>query len=155
MPTNSGPSGGALLGPVRLGACVDGPSDAREKMRILTGGSIAIMCPACWRGSTAAGPDGVRDPNPNMNAALKAFAPNGFSGSSVRPIVISFSSFTPASRRVQAVLDDCRPAVARVIATHAVWAIPLLNPGRSRVAVRSPEARQDRAQISPARSEEH
>ncbi len=27
-------------------ACVDGPSDAREKMRIMTGGSIAIMCPA-------------------------------------------------------------------------------------------------------------
>jgi hypothetical protein len=27
-------------------ACVDGPSDAREKMRILTGRSIAIMCPA-------------------------------------------------------------------------------------------------------------
>ena len=33
----------------RLGACVDGPSDAREKMRILTGGSIAIMCPAHMR----------------------------------------------------------------------------------------------------------
>jgi hypothetical protein len=47
-------------------------------------------------------------------------------------------------------LDDCRPAVARVIATHAVWAIPLLNPGRSRVAVRSPEAHHDRAHISPA-----
>jgi hypothetical protein len=30
----------------RLGACVDGPSDARGKMRILTGRSIAIMCPA-------------------------------------------------------------------------------------------------------------
>jgi hypothetical protein len=30
----------------RVGACVDGPSDARGKVRILTGGSIAIMCPA-------------------------------------------------------------------------------------------------------------
>ena len=29
-----------------VGACVDGPSDARGKMRILTGRSIAIMCPA-------------------------------------------------------------------------------------------------------------
>ena len=29
-----------------IGACVDGPSDARGKVRILTGGSIAIMCPA-------------------------------------------------------------------------------------------------------------
>jgi hypothetical protein len=27
-------------------ACVDGPLDAREKVRNLTGGSIAIMCPA-------------------------------------------------------------------------------------------------------------
>jgi hypothetical protein len=31
---------------VAVGACVDGPLDAREKMRNLTGGSIAIMCPA-------------------------------------------------------------------------------------------------------------
>src|SRR5271168_2295255 len=29
-----------------VGACVDGPLDAREKARSLTGGSIAIMCPA-------------------------------------------------------------------------------------------------------------
>jgi hypothetical protein len=29
-------------------ACVDGPLDARGKVRILTGGSIAIMCPALW-----------------------------------------------------------------------------------------------------------
>jgi hypothetical protein len=29
-----------------VGACVDGRSDARGKMRILTSGSIAIMCPA-------------------------------------------------------------------------------------------------------------
>jgi hypothetical protein len=28
-------------------ACVDGPSDARASKRILTGGSIASMCPAC------------------------------------------------------------------------------------------------------------
>jgi hypothetical protein len=28
-----------------------------------------------------------------MNAALKAFAPNGFSGSSVRPIVSYFTSY--------------------------------------------------------------
>ena len=106
--------GEAVVQPHRLGACVDGPSDAREKMRILTGGSIAIMCPACWRGSTAAGPDGVRDPNPNTNAALKACAPNGFSGSSVltdRHLIPA--AFTPASTRVLAVLDDCRPAVAR------------------------------------------
>ena len=57
-----------------------------KNSRVLTGGSIAIMCPACWRGSMAAGPDGVQDPNPNTNAALKACAPNGFppfSGSSV------------------------------------------------------------------------
>ena len=36
--------------------CVDGPSDAREKVRILTGRSIAIMCSAFRRGSMSAGP---------------------------------------------------------------------------------------------------
>jgi hypothetical protein len=34
-----------------VGACVDGPSDARGKMSSLTGGSTATMCPACSRGS--------------------------------------------------------------------------------------------------------
>jgi DNA invertase Pin-like site-specific DNA recombinase len=38
-------------------------------------------------------------PVPNNFAALKAGTLIGFSGSSVRPIVISFSSFTPASGR--------------------------------------------------------
>src|SRR5271166_4539218 len=35
---------------IYLPACVDGPSDARGKMSILTGGSTAIMCPACLCG---------------------------------------------------------------------------------------------------------
>ena len=47
----------------------------------------------------SAGPDGVRDPVPNNFAASKAGTLIGFSGSSVRPIVISFSSFIPASTR--------------------------------------------------------
>ena len=35
------------MGPLSgVGACVDGPPDARGKMRIPTGRSIAIMCPA-------------------------------------------------------------------------------------------------------------
>jgi len=38
--------------------------------RSLTGGSITIMYPACWRDSMAAGPDGFRDPHPNTRAAL-------------------------------------------------------------------------------------
>jgi hypothetical protein len=67
-----------------------------------------------------AGPDGVRDPFPNTFAASKAFAGSGFSGSSVRPIVISFSSFTPASTRVRAVFGGCLSAFPRVIVTHAV-----------------------------------
>src|SRR5208337_4289809 len=117
-------------------ACVDGPLDAREKTRSLTGGSIAIMCPACRRGAMTAGPDGVRDPVPNTDAASQAFAPSGFSGSSVRPIVISFSSFTPASTRGSGVTGCCRSAVTRVIVTHASRAISLLNHGRSRAAVR-------------------
>jgi hypothetical protein len=40
------PSAAAKANFRRVGACVDGPSDARGKVRILTGGSIAIMCPA-------------------------------------------------------------------------------------------------------------
>jgi len=80
-------------------ACVDGPWDAREKSRTPTIGSIAVMCPACWRGSMAAGPDGIRDPAPNRLAASKAAVLDGFSGSSVRPMVISFSSRPLASTR--------------------------------------------------------
>ena len=85
--------------PAFAGACVDGPLDARQKSRSPTIGSFAIMCPACWRGSMAAGPDGIRDPAPNKLAASKAVAPDGFSRSSVRPMVISFSSHTLASTR--------------------------------------------------------
>jgi hypothetical protein len=55
-----------------LPACVDGPVDARAKLGNLTGGSIAVMCPACWRGCMAAGPDGFRDPAPNNDAAWLA-----------------------------------------------------------------------------------
>src|SRR5258707_6928865 len=43
-----------------------------------------------------AGPDGIRDPAPNKVAAFTAVESDGFSGSSGRPIVISFSSLTPA-----------------------------------------------------------
>jgi hypothetical protein len=48
---------------------------------------IAIMCPACFTQLMNAGPDGVRDPVPNTDAASKAGATSGFSASSVRPIV--------------------------------------------------------------------
>src|SRR5271163_1212359 len=78
-------------------------------MRILTGGSIASMCAACRRGTMSAGPDGFRDPAPNNFAASKAGTLIGFSGSSVRPIVISFSSFIPALTRVYG--DDRRTLV--------------------------------------------
>ena len=70
-----------------------------EELRSPTIGSIAVMCPACWRGSIAAGPDGIRDPAPNRLAASQAAVLDGFSGSSVRPMVISFSSHTLASTR--------------------------------------------------------
>jgi hypothetical protein len=70
-----------------------------ERSRIPTIGSIAIMCPACWRGDMAAGPDGIRDPAPNKPAASKAVDPDGFSRSSVRPMVISLRSHTLASTR--------------------------------------------------------
>ena len=75
------------------------PRMQEKRSRTPTIGSIAVMCPACWRGSMAAGPDGIRDPAPNRRAASKAAVLDGFSGSSVRPMVISFSSHTLASTR--------------------------------------------------------
>jgi hypothetical protein len=75
-----------------------------------------------------AGPDGVRDPVPNTWAASKACAPNGFSGSSVRPIVISFSSFIPAATRSRTVLDGYLSAFPRVIVARASRANSLVNP---------------------------
>jgi hypothetical protein len=65
----------------------------------------------------------------NTRAASKACAPNGFSGSSVRPIVISCSSFTPPSTRVRTMLSGWLSVLPRV---------------------RSREARRDRDHISPA-----
>ena len=41
------PASSSSTMPIGLSVCVDGPSDARASMRILTGGSIASMCPAC------------------------------------------------------------------------------------------------------------
>jgi hypothetical protein len=58
--------------------------------------------------------DGIRDPDPNTDAASQAVATQGFTGSSVRPIVISFGSLTPASTRVQRSPAVCRSAVTRV-----------------------------------------
>src|ERR1700676_2565203 len=75
----------------------------------------------------SAGPDGFRDPAPNNFAASKAGTLIGFSGSSVRPIVISFSSFIPASTRAYG--DDRRtPAQPRA----SSWPMPH---GRSRCSI--------------------
>src|ERR1700712_692099 len=133
-----------------VGACVDGPSDARGKNEYSAG---RIDCDHVFGLLTrlmTAGPAGGRDPVPNHRAASKACAPNGFSGSSVRPIVISFSSFIPASTRVWTVLSSCLSVCPRVVATDAISAIPILNPDRNRAVVRSSEARQDRGHRSPA-----
>jgi hypothetical protein len=80
-------------------SCVDGPLGSRANLRILTVGSIAIMCSAFRRGIMTAGPDGIRDPVPNKVAAFMAVESDGLSGSSVRPIVISLSSLAPAPTR--------------------------------------------------------
>src|SRR4249919_4228480 len=89
-----------------------------------------------------AGPDGIRDPNPNTSAASKAGAPNGFSGSSVRPIVISFSSFIPASTRgsnghqlMPAVrpmrrCDPCRGPSRCSVSAEAAWRLERLELGQ-------------------------
>ena len=82
----------------------------------MTCGSTAIICSACWRGTMTAGPDGFRDPVPNSPSASKARTLTGFSGSSVRPIVISMSSLTRQPRAAQ-------PPARRV----ASW--PRLGPG--------------------------
>jgi hypothetical protein len=96
-------------------------------------------------------PDGVRDPVPNNFAASRAGTLIGFSGSSVRPIVISFSSVTPASTHASD--DDQRTPVlaTRVIVTHAARAIPLLDHARGPVAARPPGVQRDRVRRSPAR----
>src|ERR1700676_4917375 len=96
------------------------------RREILTGGSIASMCPACRRGTMSAGPDGIRDPAPNNFAGESRHA-NRVSGSSVRPIVISISSFIPALTRAYGDGQHMPTPVTRVIVTHAVWAIPLLS----------------------------
>jgi hypothetical protein len=114
-------------------------------MRNLTGGSTAIMCPACCRGAMTAGPDGVRDPVPNMDAASKAVATTGF----LDPRFDRSSSRSALSSRRQRAVSAAS-ACPRVIAARAMWAIPMLNPGRSRGAVRSPAARQDRGHKSLA-----
>jgi len=107
---------------------------------------------------------------PNSPAASKAETLNGFSGSSVRPIVISLSSFTLASTRGSGSTSWCQSAVTRVIApsagipadrsrsvgtfaslAHACRAIPLLNHARSPWAARPPGAPTDRVHQSPAR----
>lgn len=37
--------------------------------RIMVFGAIAVVCPACWRGASAAGPDGLREGVPNGQTA--------------------------------------------------------------------------------------
>jgi hypothetical protein len=97
-----------------------------------------------------AGPDGVRDPAPNTEAALIAVAPNGFSGSSVRPIVISFCSFTPApthgsgGRRL---IPASRPARHR---DPCRLGHPVVSHARSPVAARPSAVLRDQVRQLPA-----
>src|ERR1039458_897529 len=67
----------------------------------------------------AAGPDGIRDPAPNKPAASRAIDPTRFSGSSVRPIVISFSTFTLQRPAARGVAGFCRSPAPRVIVPRA------------------------------------
>jgi hypothetical protein len=125
------------------------PLGCKRKESSLTGGSTR----SCVRPVHAAHDRWPRwgpRSSPNTRAASKACAPSGFSGSSARPIVISCSSFTPTSTRVRTTLSRWLSVLPRVIATDADSAIPILNPDRNHVAVRSREARRDRDHISPA-----
>jgi hypothetical protein len=42
-------------------------------MRILTGGSIAIMCPVCWRGIMTAGPGWVPRSSPKKSGGFESW----------------------------------------------------------------------------------
>jgi hypothetical protein len=90
----------------------NGPSDARGKVRILTGGSIAIMCPASdGRGTMTAGPDGVRDPAPNTKAALTSRCTKRvlwIVGSTDRHLILLFHPGTNARLRRSSV-DTGKP----------------------------------------------
>ena len=79
--------------------CVDDPVGSRTSKRILTAVRLRSCVRPCRHGAMTAGPEGVRDPVPNNQAASRATGFNGISGSSVRPIAISLRSFTLASTR--------------------------------------------------------
>src|SRR4051794_23682268 len=96
-----------------------------------------------------AGPDGFRDPVPNKHAASRAVTLDGFSGSSVLPIVISFCSFTPASTRGRAKHWQVLTNRPRVVVAYAVQAILLFSHVRSPLVARSPAAPRNRVRQSP------
>ena len=138
---------------VRLRSCVRPEARRHDQIRLSSTWAALSWFVHRPNGGTfdAVGPstptDGVRDPFPNTFAASKAFAGSGFSGSSVRPIVISFSSFTPASTRVRAVFGGCLSAFRRVIVTHAVLGHLVVQsrpkPRGGSIACSSPRSRSD------------
>ena len=140
---------------------MDGPLDASAKLRNPTGGSIAIMCPACWRGSMAAGPDGIRDPAPNRLAASKSRCPRRvlrIVGSTDRHLSQHFhpsATRGPGGGRRLPVARATRhraPHRARRPVGLLSWQRGIVfNHGRSRAVVRSRATRRDRDQRSPAR----
>ena len=89
---------------------------------------------------------------PKQSSGLRATGFNGLSGSSIRPIVISVSSFTPASTRGSGgdrLWPITPPRVLVTLAGLAGRAIWLVNHGRNPAAVQSSEAPRDRARQSP------
>ena len=136
--------------PVGSRACVDAPVGSRAWARILTSDRQRSCVRPLTRRMTA-GPDGVRDPVLNTDAAWRAVAPHRFSGSSVRPIVISLRSFTPAPTRAWAALGDRRAVLARIVRDPVpVRTVFLFSRGRSRGVARRPAARRGRVRRSPA-----
>jgi hypothetical protein len=89
-------------------------------------------------------------PSPKQFCGFESRHANRVLWISVRPIVISFSSFTPASTRASDGDRRTPVLVTRVIATHAGWAISLLNHVRIPEAVRSPAVPKGRDRQSPA-----
>ena len=95
------PAAGTLSGVLdahrEVKPCVDSPSDARASVRILTGGSRQRSCVRPVAAAHDRWPRWSQRSGPKQSSGFESRGFSEFSRSSVRPIVISLSCFTPAS----------------------------------------------------------
>src|ERR1700722_18320843 len=109
-------------------SCVDSPLDAREKVRHLTGGSIAIMCPALSARFHDRWPRWGPRPSPKQTCGFESRDVNRvlwIVGSTDRHLILLFHPGTYTRfRRSPA---DADKAATRVIVAHAVWGHPVVQ----------------------------